>query len=127
MIRWTTSGDGRTSTPKEQNVYRVILIGGFVSKHRKSKNSAYAVRLGRTPGIYTTWDECKEQVHKFKGAEYKGFVLFDDAVRYMGNPTKPKKSKAPSLTQTLGRWWLKPDYDRRINSGDWNTALDNNG
>ena len=22
----------------------------------------YAVRIGRNPGIYTTWDECKKEV-----------------------------------------------------------------
>ncbi|WP_286149303.1 RNase H1/viroplasmin domain-containing protein, partial [Thomasclavelia cocleata] len=33
----------------------------------------YAVKIGRKPGIYLTWDECKQQVDKFKGAVYKSF------------------------------------------------------
>ena len=33
----------------------------------------YAVRKGKTPGIYTSWDLCRAQVHGFSGAEYKSF------------------------------------------------------
>lgn len=33
----------------------------------------YAVRIGKTPGIYNTWDECKREVDGFKGAQYKKF------------------------------------------------------
>lgn len=43
----------------------------------------YAVRKGKNPGIYTSWDECKEQVHGFKGAEYKGFVTEQEARDYI--------------------------------------------
>ena len=28
----------------------------------------YAVKNGKVPGIYNTWDECKENIHGFKGA-----------------------------------------------------------
>ena len=30
------------------------------------KKKFYAVAVGRKPGIYTTWDECKKQVDKIK-------------------------------------------------------------
>ncbi|WFD39448.1 ribonuclease H [Malassezia japonica] len=33
----------------------------------------YAVRVGRVPGVYTTWDECKAQVERFQGSVYKSF------------------------------------------------------
>ena len=46
--------------------------------------SYYAVKEGKLPGIYKTWDRCKEQVHKFPGAKYKKFPLLSDAYRYMG-------------------------------------------
>lgn len=32
----------------------------------KKRKSWYAVRVGRKPGIYTNWDECKEQVKHCK-------------------------------------------------------------
>lgn len=43
----------------------------------------YAVKNGRVPGIYKTWDECKEQVHGFPGAEFKGFELLSDAEAFI--------------------------------------------
>lgn len=43
----------------------------------------YAVRKGNNPGIYTSWEECKKQVHGFKGAEYKSFVTEDEAHAYI--------------------------------------------
>ena len=33
----------------------------------------YAVAVGKKPGIYTKWDECKAMVHGFPGAVYKSF------------------------------------------------------
>ena len=32
--------------------------------------SYYAVQKGHHPGVYTTWDECKQQVSGFSGAVY---------------------------------------------------------
>ncbi|CAG8836292.1 12191_t:CDS:2, partial [Racocetra persica] len=39
----------------------------------KTKPGYYAIRKGRKPGIYLTWDECKVQVNKFPNAVYKKF------------------------------------------------------
>lgn len=44
----------------------------------------YAVRKGRKPGIYRTWDDCKSQVFKCEGAEYKSFATEAEAYAYMG-------------------------------------------
>ena len=47
----------------------------------------YAVRRGRTSNtIYTTWEECKQQVHRFSGAEFKSFRTYSDAQAYL-SPT----------------------------------------
>lgn len=43
----------------------------------------YAVRIGRTPGLYDTWDACKAMVHGYPGAEYKSFATLAEAERYM--------------------------------------------
>ncbi len=37
------------------------------------KQKYYVVWQGRKPGIYSDWDECKEQVVGVQGAQYKGF------------------------------------------------------
>ena len=44
----------------------------------------YAVRRGRVCNvIYSTWAECKEQVHQFPGAEYKSFPTYSEAQAYL--------------------------------------------
>ncbi len=51
-----------------------------------AKNKVYAVKKGRTPGIYMSWDDCKTQVDGFAGAEYKSFADIADAASYLGIP-----------------------------------------
>ena len=40
---------------------------------KKIKFKFYAVRKGRKPGIYESWDECKNQTDGFSCGEFKGF------------------------------------------------------
>lgn len=49
-----------------------------------AKKRFYAIKNGRVPGIYTTWDEAKVQVERFPGADYKGFATEAEAKAYMG-------------------------------------------
>lgn len=48
-----------------------------------AKKNFYAVRKGRKPGIYDSWDECKAQVMGFKSAEYKKFSTVDEAKAFI--------------------------------------------
>ena len=43
------------------------------------KQKYYVVWQGKKPGIYTDWDECKEQVHGVLGAQYKSFDTMQEA------------------------------------------------
>ena len=43
----------------------------------------YAVKKGRKIGIYLSWDDCKEQVDGFEGAEYKSFSDITEAEAYL--------------------------------------------
>ncbi len=45
----------------------------------------YAVRVGRTPGIYLSWDECKKNVDGFSGPVYKSFKTRAEAEEFMGS------------------------------------------
>lgn len=44
----------------------------------------YAVKVGKTPGVYTSWDECKAQVDGYPGAKYKSFKTADEAREFAG-------------------------------------------
>ena len=56
----------------------------------------YAVKQGKKPGIYLTWDQCKAQVHGFSGAIYKSFPTKEEAEAFIdGVDLSPSnKSKA---------------------------------
>lgn len=43
----------------------------------------YAVRVGRVPGIYDSWDKCSEQVSGYPGAKYQGFFHEDEAKAFL--------------------------------------------
>ena len=43
----------------------------------------YAVKEGKKPGIYHTWDECKEQVNGYSGAVYKSFTNEEEAKAFI--------------------------------------------
>ena len=51
----------------------------------------YAVKKGLVPGVYRTWDQCKEQVHGFPGSIYKKFGTLEEAKEFMSfeNSEKP--------------------------------------
>ena len=48
-----------------------------------AKKKYYAVQVGKIPGIYGTWDECKAQTEGVSGAKYKSFPSLEEAERYM--------------------------------------------
>lgn len=48
----------------------------------------YAVKKGKVPGIYMSWDECRENVSGFSGAEYKSFKTEQEAREYIGMESK---------------------------------------
>lgn len=68
----------------------------------KKKNNFYAVKQGKNPGIYKTWDECKAQVEGFSGALYKGFSTRKEAEIYLSGNVEPviesDKSKEADIT-----------------------------
>jgi len=43
----------------------------------------YGVKAGRSVGVYKTWNECKAQIDKFKGALYKSFPTEQEAIAYV--------------------------------------------
>jgi ribonuclease HI len=48
----------------------------------------YAVRNGKKPGIYFSWEACKEQVHGFPGAVYKSFATETEAQNFLEDMQK---------------------------------------
>lgn len=48
-----------------------------------AQKKVYAVKRGRTTGLFTSWDECRAQVEGFAGAVYKGFASPQEAQAWL--------------------------------------------
>lgn len=51
-----------------------------------AKNKYFVVWDGKVPGIYSSWEECKRQIHGYGGAKYKGFATEAEAREAMLSP-----------------------------------------
>lgn len=51
----------------------------------------YAVKVGKKTGLFSTWDECKENITEFKGAVYKSFSNKEDALDFLNDKEKEVK------------------------------------
>lgn len=60
----------------------------------------YAVKKGKTPGIFDNWEQCKASVEGVPGAEYKGFTDRKEALAYLGWEAK---EDAPDELPPAGR------------------------
>lgn len=67
----------------------------------------YAVRKGRNPGIYETWEDCQKEIYRFSGAEYKSFTSFDDAKAFMDGTKKEVHSESEAVAYVDGSFLLE--------------------
>lgn len=61
------------------------------------KKKFYAVKTGRKPGIYLSWDACKAQITGFSGAVYKGFETEDEARLFLSDSRIEKEPSEDAL------------------------------
>jgi ribonuclease HI len=67
-------------------------------------NSFYAVCVGRVPGVYITWDDCRAQVNGYPKCKYKKFSTVEEAEAFVlgGDGDKGKDPPLP-ITRTRKR------------------------
>ncbi len=49
-----------------------------------ARKNYYGVKKGKRTGIFRSWEACREAVDGFPGAEYKGFVTYEEVCAYLG-------------------------------------------
>ena len=69
-----------------------------------AKQKYYVVWSGRKTGIFTSWDECKQQVHGYQGARYKSY---------------PSKVEAEEAFQGGGKSSAKQNENKKQTSTDY--------
>lgn len=60
----------------------------------------YAVKKGKKPGIYRSWNECKTQVAGYSGAVYKSFTSMEEAEKFMGLSTSQNSKSSGEKKRT---------------------------
>ncbi|WP_429970420.1 ribonuclease H family protein [Fructilactobacillus sp. Tb1] len=62
----------------------------------------YAVRVGKKPGIYTTWNDTKAQVDGYPNARYKSFPTKAAAEQFMQGKDSAVKTKSHAVAAPKG-------------------------
>lgn len=69
---------------------------------KTQKALVYAVRKGRKPGLYHSWDDCAKQVHRYPSAQFKGFRTVEEARHYLhdidttSSDARPTSASSPT-------------------------------
>ena len=70
-----------------------FLVGAQPETLTRAKSRKYyAVRLGKTPGIYTDWPSAQSQIIGYNRPSYKSFPTLEQAQEFLGCPTKWSRS-----------------------------------
>jgi len=63
------------------------------------KKKYYVVWVGKRPGIYDRWDDCRRQVEGVEGARYKSFDTFEQAQKAMMSDSREYIGKNAPLAK----------------------------
>ena len=72
----------------------------------------YAVKAGRTPGIYESWDDCKRQVMGFTSAVYKSFKTIAEAEAFMAAASNIREGDAAE-DENIMKIYVDGSFDKR--------------
>jgi ribonuclease HI len=74
---------------------------------RKTASSSwyYAVKCGKNPGVYPTWEECEKQVSGYRGAVFKKFSTENEAKRFVDPSFSPKPAEIIEFNDDVIRVW----------------------
>lgn len=71
----------------------------------------YAVRKGMRPGIYESWDECREQIDHYSGALFKKTKTREEAEAYMNTIDEQPASENRIRTRSMSKSDPQPLLD----------------
>ncbi|QIX01622.1 hypothetical protein AMS68_007139 [Peltaster fructicola] len=67
--------------PAHNHAFNTSSLAG--SKRKRETSKFYAVRVGRRPGIYPTWEQCAAQVTGVSNPSYKSFTTRSEAEAFV--------------------------------------------
>lgn len=90
------------------------------------KHRCYVVIRGRKPGIYSTWEECKAEVHGYPNARFWGCSSEEEAVEALTTnyDTRSQRATNESIMRRLKRPHGIEDSPPTTNMSTLSTADD---
>ena len=79
-----------------------------------AKKKIYAVKKGKQAGLFYSWDECKESVRGYPGAEYKGFETEEEAKNYLENKEQEVPQKIEEKANNQLVVYVDGSFDEKI-------------
>ncbi len=64
-------------------LFRVPPLFNWGRENSMAQKKVYAVKKGRSTGLFASWDECRAQIDGFAGAIYKGFASPQEAQAWL--------------------------------------------
>lgn len=88
----------------------------------------YAVKKGREPGIYESWDECKKIVMGYSGAIYKKFKNKDEALNFINDQEEILEIKEDEIELKENEIiaYVDGSYDKKDKSFSYGALLFDN-
>lgn len=89
-----------------------------------AKKKFYVVWVGRQTGVFDSWDECKKQIEKYPGAQYKSFktkLIAEQAYNSSSEEFIGKDIFESELTPEQIKLIGEPILDSISVDGAWNT------
>ncbi|WFD22143.1 ribonuclease H [Malassezia equina] len=75
----------------------------------RTNKKVYAVHIGRQPGVYDSWDECKKQVDRYPGARFRSFTQREEAEKFvLGVIMTEDRTPDPTIPVPQKRWPSSP-------------------
>ena len=76
----------------------------------------YAVKRGLVPGVYTTWDECSNQVTGFPGAIFKSFKNKADAEAFISDTKQTAPQTKSHKTHNTPYAYVDGSFNKKTNA-----------
>ena len=97
----TNNSSWRKYTSNQNPLFATSSSAKVTNFMPKRKNGAkfYAVAVGRTPGIYPTWEECQSNVIGYPNARFKKFSTEEEARSFIASAAKTVPNNSNSTTE----------------------------
>jgi ribonuclease HI len=83
----------------------------------------YAVRCGKTPGVYTSWEECRSAIEGFSGAEYKSFKTEREAELYAAGRDIYREQIEADLGAGYAVAYTDGSFDKAAGRYSWGNCI----